>query len=528
VKQVFAIMAACLLLACAAAQGKRTATAPATPPAVERSPQPGSAGPAAASGAEARRLAARIAGLGRRFLALAKAGKYAQCRSILGEILRIDPTHGTAWYNMACVHCRLGAPDEAMSCLNKALEHGYSDFRHLARDGDLEPLRGLQAYDELLKRNQEIQRARAEKMQQALRQQFGDGYIVEVDHPSRLVLATDMDRQMLDELKAYLTAYAEAQWADLFTHRFEQYVTVVVPCSGSVALAGATGGYYTHPQRLLLAGQTGMVLTHEFTHALHDADQDGLGQRHPMWIAEGLATLFESSIIADGHVLAEPNHRLNLLKSLIAGDRNIPWKDFVRYDQARFMTRVIASYPQCRYMMMYLYENGLLKRWYDAYTAGYEEDPTGAEALEQVFGKTLDEVEADWLAWVRKQKSPPVRLAVESAYIGVRTQGQADGLRVLEVVPGSGADKAALKPGDVIVNVDGRRVVSPAAMLRLVSRHIPGDEIEVRFRRSGQYGTVTVTLGKWAGEPPAAQPAKDAPQPPPAEQAPAPPARKAA
>jgi len=54
----------------------------------------------------------------------------------------------------------------------------------------------------------------------------------------------------------------------------------------------------------------GSILTHEFTHALHFADQEGRGQEHPIWIAEGLATLFESSKLLGGHAVPQANYRL--------------------------------------------------------------------------------------------------------------------------------------------------------------------------------------------------------------------------
>lgn len=502
------LIAALALGWCVAAWGKRTSTAPVARPAATEPAEPASSHAPAEGQADALRRARKVAALNRRLIELAKAGKFAECKPILAEALQIDPANATAWYNMACVHSRLGAPEEAIDCLHKALECGYSDFRHMDHDGDLDAIRDLPAYRKLLKRNQQVQRARAEKMKHALRERFGQGYIVEVDHASKLVFATDIDRQTLRELKTGLTAYAEAQWADLFTHRFEQYVTIIVPSSASGPIDPRRGGgYYTHAQRLLVARQIGMVLTHEFTHALHDADQDGLGQRHPIWIMEGLATLFESSVIADGHVAPQPNHRLNLLKRLIDRKRNIPWKQFLRFNQAKFMGRVMAAYPQCRYMMMYLHDTNRLQKWYDAYTAGYEADPSGAEALEQVFGKPLAQIEADWIEWVRRQESPPVRLAADSAYIGVRTRGQTDGLLILQVVPGSGADEAGLRPGDVIVSIDGRRTVDSPELLRRVSQHDVGDEIELRFRRNGQYETIVVTLGRWPGQRPATRPA---------------------
>jgi hypothetical protein len=35
------------------------------------------------------------------------------------------------------------------------------------------------------------------------------------------------------------------------------------------------------------------TIAHEFTHALHFADMEALGQTHPIWEREGLGSLYE-------------------------------------------------------------------------------------------------------------------------------------------------------------------------------------------------------------------------------------------
>jgi len=438
--------------------------------------------------------ARRVVELHKRSIALATRGKYAACRPVLEKLLKIDPENDIAWYNLACVDARLGKSAKAMKSLNKAVDCGYSDLRYMEKDPDLAPLRKRPGYAAILRRNAEIQRDRAERIQAELTRQFGAGYICEIDHARKLVFATNIDRRTLEDLKKYLTAYAEAQWGGLFTHRFEQYVTIVVPKPADARRLLGVGGFYNHGSRTLLARQIGMVMTHEFTHALHDADQDGLGQRHPIWVTEGLATLFESSEIRGGTVVPQPNQRMNLLARLIARKKIIPFDEFVKLSHPEFMKRAVVAYPEARYLMMYLHERGLLKEWYDAYTAGFDKDPAGAKALEAVLGKPLGKIQADWLAWVKAREKPPLRLAPEAAHIGVATRDQLDGLRIMRVVPGSGADQAGLTTGDVIVKVDGRRVVEGRTLIRTVGRHKVGDKLRIEYRRDGQYKHVTVTL----------------------------------
>jgi len=437
--------------------------------------------------------ARRIAEINRELYKLFKAGKYAQCEPLLEKILQIDPENSTAWYNLACVHSRQRQIDETLRCLNKAVEFGYTEFRHMERDEDLDPIRKTDAYKKLLARKDEIQRARAQKILDQLQQKFGADYICQIDHDDKLVFATNVDRQTLEDLKKHLTSYAEAQWSNLFTHKFEQYVTVVIPKPGTLNQP-MIGGYYYHPQRVLVAKTIGMTLTHEFTHALHAADQEGLGQQHPIWIIEGFATLYESSKVKDGQAVPEPNRRLNFLKRLVARKQTIPWEKFLKLTHPEFMQQAIAAYPQGRYMLMYVHDKGLLKTWYEAYTADYEADPTGAKALEKVFDKKLAQIEADWKKWVEQLPAPPLQLVAHHAYVGVRVSAVTDGLRIVQIVPGSGAEKAGLKVGDVITKIDGERMVDPDDLLLLVDAHKVGDELKIQCRRDGQYTTVAVEL----------------------------------
>jgi membrane-associated protease RseP (regulator of RpoE activity) len=183
-----------------------------------------------------------------------------------------------------------------------------------------------------------------------------------------------------------------------------------------------------------------------------------------------------------------------VLKDLVARKQNIPWAQFVKLSQADYVRKAMTCYPQGRYMMMYLYDKGLLKTWYDAYLAGYEADPTGAKALEEVLKKPLAEAEKDWLAWLAGAKPVPVVLPPRHAYLGVRVAGQTDGLQIAQLVPGSGADKAGLKAGDVIVRLDGARVIEAADLVATIDKRQVGDKILVQYRRDGKYQEATVVL----------------------------------
>jgi tetratricopeptide (TPR) repeat protein len=438
--------------------------------------------------------ARKIATLNRKLIRLFQAGKFKECEPVLREILEIDPRNNVAWYNLACYHSRVGQKDKAIESLNKAVEYGYSAFGHLQRDPDLEPIRKTSGFKKLLARKDQIHREQAAKVRDRPRKPFGDGYLYEIDHDRKLVFATNVDRRTLDDMKRRLTAYASAQWKGLFTHPFERYLTIVIPKSSDWARP-EMGGFYSRAAHMLHARTVGLTLVHEFTHALHAADQDGLGQMHPIWLTEALATLFESSKVVNGSAEPQPNRRLYVLQMFVRRKRTLPFKDLMEFDHPTFMTHAAIAYAQGRYMMVYLYQKGVLKKWYDAYTAGYEDDRTGAKAMEKVLGKKLAEIEKDWGKWVLQQEPPVLRLPPKHAYIGIQLRPGVDGVHVVRVVPGSGAHKAGLKADDVIVKIDGERTIDPGHLMNIVYQHEVGDKLKLQYRRDGKYRTVTVTLG---------------------------------
>lgn len=69
-----------------------------------------------------------------------------------------------------------------------------------------------------------------------------------------------------------------------------------------------------------------------------------------------------------------------------------------------------------------------------------------------------------------------------------------DGLYVAEVTDNSAAEKAGIKPGDVITAIDGHATHNSAQILEQLNRYRPGDKITVTFYRDNKPQTVNVTL----------------------------------
>jgi S1-C subfamily serine protease len=72
---------------------------------------------------------------------------------------------------------------------------------------------------------------------------------------------------------------------------------------------------------------------------------------------------------------------------------------------------------------------------------------------------------------------------------------EGDGVWVQQVMPGSGAETAGIRAGDVIVALDGEPVSDLRAYSALLKARAPGDEVEVSVRREGGELRVRAVLG---------------------------------
>jgi len=70
------------------------------------------------------------------------------------------------------------------------------------------------------------------------------------------------------------------------------------------------------------------------------------------------------------------------------------------------------------------------------------------------------------------------------------------GALIAGVLRGGPADKAGMKPGDVLVEVEGRPVADPTSMLNLVAALAPGDTARMKLKRAGKDLNASVTVGR--------------------------------
>jgi hypothetical protein len=95
----------------------------------------------------------------------------------------------------------------------------------------------------------------------------------------------------------------------------------------------------------------------------------------------------------------------------------------------------------------------------------------------------------------------PVASAENQVWIGLTIYDNPsgkipNGTVVLVVHEGSPAYEMGVRPGDVLIEIDGRRVVNSSHFICLIAAHVPGETIELSAIRAGTRRTALVTLAE--------------------------------
>jgi serine protease Do len=76
-----------------------------------------------------------------------------------------------------------------------------------------------------------------------------------------------------------------------------------------------------------------------------------------------------------------------------------------------------------------------------------------------------------------------------------RVYGFKNGVLVQEVQPGGPAEKAGLKPGDIITSIDGRSIKDGNDLVDEIASRRPGSTARLGYLREGKQADTTVTIG---------------------------------
>ena len=81
---------------------------------------------------------------------------YKKAIEFMDKVIANDPDNAGNYYDAACLHSRMGELDKSAYFLQIALEKGYRRFAHLEMDDDLDAIRELPKYKELLQQYKNI------------------------------------------------------------------------------------------------------------------------------------------------------------------------------------------------------------------------------------------------------------------------------------------------------------------------------------------------------------------------------------
>ena len=165
-------------------------------------------------------------------------------------------------------------------------------------------------------------------------------------------------------------------------------------------------GYYSQTERVLVMNIAtgGGTLVHEIVHPFVEANFDG----YPPWFNEGLGSLYEQCGDDNGRIVGYTNWRLAGLQAAIRKDTVPSFKYLTSRTSTQFYDHDPGTnYAQSRYLLYYLQQKRLLRRYYKAFYAARKSDPGGYATLQKVLGeKDLPAFKKRWEKWVLALRYP--------------------------------------------------------------------------------------------------------------------------
>jgi hypothetical protein len=165
-------------------------------------------------------------------------------------------------------------------------------------------------------------------------------------------------------------------------------------------------GYFSHRHKALIMNirTGGGTLVHEIVHPYMRANFPGC----PSWFDEGLASLYEQSQQRGGHIQGMTNWRLDGLQKAIRAGKVPSFRRLTATTTREFYEADPGTnYAQARYLCYWLQEHGLLVKFYHAFRAACEQDPTGYRTLKRIAGADdMATFQKAWEAWVLTLRFP--------------------------------------------------------------------------------------------------------------------------
>jgi len=130
---------------------------------------------------------------------------------------------------------------------------------------------------------------------------------------------------------------------------------------------------------------------HEIVHPFVEANFPAC----PAWFNEGLGSLYEQSAERNGRIVGLTNWRLRGLQEAVRKDQLPSFRELCTTTTSEFYYEDKGTnYAQARYLCYYLQEAGLLEKYYHAFRAAHQKDPSGYETLKAVLQRDEEGMKA--------------------------------------------------------------------------------------------------------------------------------------
>lgn len=258
------------------------------------------------------------------------------------------------------------------------------------------------------------EKSEAQKEARKLLAELGEGYIVGMEGP--FIVLGNLPEQRFKEIMRYtIRACSDRMYQQYFEKKPDYMLKIYLFGDDKSYRETAKRlwghedlspfGYFSPAYKALIMniGTGTGTLVHEMFHALVEPDFPDI----PAWFNEGVASLYECCQVKSDRLVGMMNWRFPRLQEAVEKDELVPLRDLVATSTRQFYGRGSdLHYAEARYFAMYLQEKGLLEKYYKKFRDSYEDDPTGRKPLEELLGKKIDEIQKDWVKFVKTLIKP--------------------------------------------------------------------------------------------------------------------------
>jgi photosystem II stability/assembly factor-like uncharacterized protein len=89
----------------------------------------------------------------------------------------------------------------------------------------------------------------------------------------------------------------------------------------------------------------------------------------------------------------------------------------------------------------------------------------------------------------------PKGVAVTDAYVGILGEDDPEGARLTKIVDKGPAEKAGLQAGDIVTELDKKKVKTYQGLITLIRNYKAGDKVEVKVKRGNEVKALSLTFG---------------------------------